>query len=187
MPDPSLTSTATLVRRLQSGDDGARDELVERCLPLLRRWAHGRLPGYARNLADTDDLVQVTLLRTLKRLPSMATGEGGSFLAYMRQVLRNEVRDELRRRGRRPRIEPLPEEDSAAPQPLATARDPIVLADYERALGAITPAQRDAVVLRLEFGMTFPEIALELGLPSAAAARMRVGRGLADMARALAG
>lgn len=34
----------------------------------LRRWAHGRLPAGARDLLATDDLVQETLLRTLKHI-----------------------------------------------------------------------------------------------------------------------
>ena len=39
----ALESTATLVRELQQGNDDARERLFARCLPLLRRWAHGRL------------------------------------------------------------------------------------------------------------------------------------------------
>jgi len=56
-----LTSTATLIGRIQDGDRDARELLVQRCLPALRRWAHGRLPAYGRSLSDTDDLVQVTV------------------------------------------------------------------------------------------------------------------------------
>jgi RNA polymerase sigma factor (sigma-70 family) len=184
--ETSLTSTATLVQRLQDGDEQARDELVARCLPPLRRWAHGRLPAYARDLADTDDLVQTTLLRTVARLPSLAPGESGSFLAYMRQVLVNEVRDQVRRHQRRPPVVPLPEHDRPGDRALqGRPADPAFLAAYERALAALTLPQRDAVVLRVELGMTFPEIALELALPSADAARMRVARGLADLAEAM--
>jgi RNA polymerase sigma-70 factor (ECF subfamily) len=61
-------------------------------------------------------------------------------------------------------------------------RDPTVVAAYERALADLSPALRDAVVLRVEFGMTFPEIAAELELASANAARMRVSRALAELA-----
>lgn len=159
---------------------------MARCLQPLRRWAHGRLPAYARDLADTDDLVQTTLLRTVSRLPSLAPGEAGSFLAYMCQVLVNEVRDQVRRHQRRPEVLPLPEHDRPTDGALqGSPPDPAFLAAYERALAALTAPQRDAVVLRIELGMTFPEIALELGLPSADAARMRVARGLADLAEAM--
>src|SRR5438445_13615394 len=58
--------TEQLLRRIRGGEEAARQALYERCLPLLRRWAHGRLPHQARDIADTDDLVQITLIRALR-------------------------------------------------------------------------------------------------------------------------
>ena len=98
MPEP----TVALIRRIRDGDGGARDVLLKRYLPVLRRWAHGRLPASARDLSDTDDLVQVTLLRALKNIDEFDARHTGSFLAYLRQILLNHVRDELRRQQRRP-------------------------------------------------------------------------------------
>ena len=46
-------SSVELIRLAQSGDDDALSRLLERHLPELRRWAHGRLPQFARDLADT--------------------------------------------------------------------------------------------------------------------------------------
>src|SRR6185436_19368854 len=60
-----LDSTADLLEGIRGGDASATARLVKRYLPILRRWAHGRLPGKARDLADTDDLVQVALMRGL--------------------------------------------------------------------------------------------------------------------------
>lgn len=142
------------------------------------------MPLYVRDLSDTDDLVQTTLVRTVQRLSTLQPGETGSFLAYMRQVLLNEVRDELRRHRRRPSLRPLSHDDDERDEieVAVPPSDPAVTAAYERGLSALSTAQREAVVLRVEFGLTFPEIALELGLPSADAARMRVSRGLADLA-----
>jgi len=179
---PSLVSTATLMRRLQDGDDAARAALLERCVPLLQRWARGRLPDVVRGPADTDDLIQTTVLRTLDRLDNLEPRESGSLLAYMRQVLINAVRDELRRYGRRPRHTPLGDATGEISEVAEPLRDPTVVAAYERALADLSPALRDAVVLRVEFGMTFPEIAAELELASANAARMRVSRALAELA-----
>lgn len=181
-PTTPLASTATLLRRLHDGDDAARTALVERCLPRLRVWARGRLPDAVRGPADTDDLVQTTLMRTLDRLDHLEPGESGSLLAYMRQVLLNAVRDELRRHGRRPGHSPLGDGDGRITDIAGPLRDPAVMAAYERALAMLSPALRDAVVLRVEFGMTFPEIAAELELASANTARMRVSRGLAELA-----
>ena len=45
---PLRESTAGLIRRVRSGEAEARDQLMARCLPLLRRWAHGRYEEAAR-------------------------------------------------------------------------------------------------------------------------------------------
>ena len=41
--------TIELVIRAQQGDRGAVEALLQRCLPSLKRWAHGRLPAIASN------------------------------------------------------------------------------------------------------------------------------------------
>src|SRR5947208_16437739 len=87
MPVVLDESTVTLLQRIRAGDLGAREHLLGRYLPLLRRWAHGRLPVYARALDDTDDLVQITLLRSLKHLDQFEAERSGAFLAYLRQTL----------------------------------------------------------------------------------------------------
>src|SRR5215469_15755942 len=51
-PEPTLS----LIRRVRSGDALAREQLLRRFLPLLQRWAHGRLPRQLRDLNETDDL-----------------------------------------------------------------------------------------------------------------------------------
>ncbi len=179
-----LESTATLVHALQHGDEGARERLFARCLPLLRRWAHGRLPRRARDLADTDDLVQVSLLRALNNMDRFEAGRPGALLAYLRTILLNTVREELRRSERRSadrhaEVEPV----DAAPSVLERAIGQQTLDAYERALALLTEKQRNAVILRLEFDMTYPEIALELESESSDAARMLVVRGLAELTR----
>ena len=65
---PDLTSTIDLLEQFKRGDEGAVDLLVERSLPPLRRWARGRLPMWARGLADTQDLVQDAVIRSLPHL-----------------------------------------------------------------------------------------------------------------------
>lgn len=186
MPESSLASTATLIHRIQDGESGARDLLVERCLPLLRRWAHGRLPSYARDLAETDDLVQITLMRALDRIDAFEPRRQGAFLAYLRQILCNSVRNEIRRTSRRPASDPFDEAAEHAVVSERVAGDPVAEFDaYEKGLASLDERRRQAVILRLEFGMTYPEIAEELELKSADAARMSVSRSLLQVAKAL--
>ena len=180
-------STATLLSLLRDGDGSARDRLVARYLPLLRRWAHGRLPGYARDLNDTNDLVQITLLSALKNLEQFESRHEGALLAYLRTSLMNAIRQEIRRTTRHGGAhEPLPE-DSVWPLDAELSRrlDTDRWLDYEQALARLDPEQREAVILRLEFGMGWAEIAAALDRPSADAARMLVSRALVELAREL--
>src|SRR6187402_3509845 len=60
--------TIELVVRARAGDRNAVEALLQRCLPSLRRWAHGRLPSAARGAFDTEDIVQDAALHALRRL-----------------------------------------------------------------------------------------------------------------------
>lgn len=175
-------STATLLSLVRDGDRDARERLVARYLPLLRRWARGRLPHYARDLNDTHDLVQITLVSALEGIERFRPQREGAFLAYLRTALVNNIRQELRRVSRRSVGEALePERHGYNDAPVLTDD----LLDYEAALPKLTPLRREAVILRLEFGMSFAEIAEALGRPTAEAAHKLVSRALIDLARLL--
>ena len=110
----SAESTAGLLARARAGDGSAADTLFARYLPRLRRWASGRLPRWARDVADTTDLVQDALLQTFKRLQTFEAQDEGALQAYLRQAVLNRIRDEIRKRHRRGMTAPL---DSGLPAP----------------------------------------------------------------------
>lgn len=178
-----LESTRTLVIRAQDGDTGAREEIVRRFLPAIRRWAHGRLPGRARQMVDTDDIVQVSFMRAMGRLDAFDPRRPGAFLAYLHQILLNCIREEIRRASRRPQGEPLPDD---IPEDRPTLLDRTIGLDaidaYQDGLGRLTEDQQQAVVLRIEFGLSHQEIADTLGRPSADAVRMQIARGIVRLA-----
>ncbi len=97
-------STFRLLDRARSGDQEALEQLFGRYLKPLQRWARGRLPGWARDLADTDDLVQDTLVQTFKRIEGFEPRRVGALQAYLRQAVLNRIRDELRRKRRQPEM-----------------------------------------------------------------------------------
>jgi RNA polymerase sigma factor (sigma-70 family) len=178
-----LESTTDLLALVHAGDQGAVERLLQIYTPLLTRWAHGRLPGYARGLSDTDDLVQITLIRVLGKLETFEAQHPGAFLAYLRRGLLNNLRNEIRHASHRPRGEPPPEGlRSPGPSPLEQTIGVRALEAYEAALEQLTDDQKAAVTLRLEMGCKHEEIASLLGKPSANAARMLVARGLARLA-----
>lgn len=191
-PDPSagggadLESTASLLTRARQGDRAAREALVGRYLPALRRFAHGRLPPGARDLVDTHDLVQNTIIRALNHLDRFEPRREGAFLAYLRQILVNQIRDEARRAAARPARMVLSESvpvDSPSPLEEAIGRENLEV--YEAALQRLSPPQREAIVLRVELGFSYPQIAEALGRQSPNAARMLIARAMVRLAVAI--
>lgn len=183
-PDPlPLDSTAALIARLREGDADARERLFSRYLPVLRRFAHGRLPPSARGLSETDDLVQSAMVRALNRVEEFESRREGAFLAYLRHILVNLVREEIRRSRRRPAAdEGVDRLTDAGPSPVEEAVGRDMLERYEAALLELPELAREAVILRIEFDHAYPEIAAALGLNTTSAARMMVTRALIRVA-----
>jgi RNA polymerase sigma factor (sigma-70 family) len=180
-------ATRELLSRIRGGDREALDALCVRYLPRLRRWAHGRLPHWARGRLDTDDLVQETVLRSLDQMGTFEQRWEGSLQAYFRQALVNRIRDEIRWAGRRPLATELVEEPAAdRPSPHDAVEALETRERYEAALTRLAPSEQELVVARLELGYSYQEIADGLGLTSADAVRMAVARSLVRMARWMA-
>jgi RNA polymerase sigma-70 factor (ECF subfamily) len=180
--EADLESTATLLTRVRAGDEDARERLVVRYLALLKRWAHGRVPPRARRLADTDDLVQATLVRALNGVGRFEPRREGAFLAYLRKILLNQLRTALQRADAGPPLQSLPDRlEGARPSPLEEAIGAEAMDAYEAALASLTEDQQQAVVLRIELGLSFQQVAEATESPSADAARMLVARGLARL------
>lgn len=178
--DP-LERTSRILARVQAGESAARETLLRRYLPVLRRWAHGRLPHTARSLNETDDLVQVTLLRALGKLRELRLDHPGSFLFYLKQSLMNQVRDEIRSHQRRRTTN----NDEAVLADAVDGSDAVDGIDrmeaYERALASLPKRQQRLIVMRLEFGLSYAEIARECECTSDAA-RMMITRAIAQLA-----
>jgi RNA polymerase sigma-70 factor (ECF subfamily) len=177
-----LDRTFELIERLRAGDRSAADALFARYAGPLRRWAQGRLPAWARDIADTQDLVQDTLLQTFKRIDRVQIRGEGALRAYLRQALMNRVRDELRRRDRRGAAGVLDSETpDPSPSPLEQAIGREGFERYERALSALRPSDREAVIGRLEMGYSYDELAETLEKPSTEAVRKTVRRAMARL------
>ena len=175
-------STRDLIARARSGDEQAITRLYERHLKPLHRWASGRLPNWARGMADTDDLVQDTLLQTLRRIGDFDPRRRGALHAYLRQAVMNRIRDELRKKTRHPTEELSPEAVDDLESPLDQAIGRETVERYERALTSLQPGERDAIIGRIEMGYTYQELADVLGKPTADAARKTAERALIRLA-----
>lgn len=182
--DQSCDSTVEILKRAQGGDRSAALVLIERAAPAVRRWARGRLPQSARNDADTEDVVQDAVLRTLKSIEKFQHRTVGGLQAYLRKSVINRIRDLVRDSGRRGIAEELGEVEDSQPSPLESAIMREKLDRFLEALQHLKPADRQVIVWRVELGYSVDEIASRLG-KSKAAAGMTVTRAIARLGKEL--
>jgi RNA polymerase sigma-70 factor (ECF subfamily) len=178
-----VESTFQLIARARAGDEEAIERLFARHLKPLQRWARGRLPKWARDLADTDDLVQDTLAQTFKRIEDFEPRRVGALQAYLRQAVLNRIRNELRRKGRQPHATDLDGiEVESVESPLEQAIGREAVERYEAALQRLTAEEREAIIARVEMGYSYEELAEALGKPTPEAARKAARRALVRLA-----
>jgi RNA polymerase sigma-70 factor, ECF subfamily len=176
--DPLGESTVQILSRARLGDRSAVRTLIERALPPLRRWAHGRIPSYGRGSADTEDLLQDAVLGTLKRLATFEHRTVDALQRYLRIAVVNGVRDIARRVQRRGVPVEIPEAlRDVAPSPEEEAIMQERSDKFVEALGRLRPVDRQVIVWRIELGYSYEEIARRQG-KSTASARMSGGRAL---------
>lgn len=184
-----METTIDLLARVKEGDAAAVSELMERSVPPLRRWARGRIPPSARDLAETQDIVQDAITRTLPRLNTFEATHPGALQAFLRQAVANHIVDLIRKVERRPSRAPYENAEDAvdfAPSPLERAIGREGIERYEAALQRLKPEDREAIVARIELQQSYEEVAIALGKPNANAARSAVVLALARLIDAMA-
>ena len=160
--DPLLTDepTVELLVKARDGDRVAVEALLQRCLPELRRWTHGKLPPRARDMLDTHDLVQEAALHLLQRLDTFEPRHVGAMQAYLRQSVINRICDP----------------PAEAPSPLEMTLQNESYERYRDALNRLTTRDRELVVARMEAQWSFATIAKRFWMATPDAARMAVNR-----------
>jgi RNA polymerase sigma-70 factor (ECF subfamily) len=181
--DADAQSSSALLLRARDGDEDACNELCARYLPRLRRWAHGRLPIWAREHLDTEDIVQDTLMQSVRQLGAFTPQHERAFCAYVSQALRNRLRDAMRRAMARPQGRSLsPDVPAREPSPLEQAVGGQMLGRYDAALQRLRERDRELVVARVELGLDYEQIAGLLDKSSIPSARVAVSRALLRLA-----
>ena len=98
----------------------------------------------------------------------------------------NRIKNEVRRAIRSPvqaALDSQIEDDALSPLEALVGKE--TMAAYDGALEQLEARDRDLIIGRVELGLSFAELALASGRPSADAARMAVGRALVRLARHL--
>lgn len=180
-------STTTLLERARAGDRAAAEALFARCWPPLLRWARGRLPQRARDLADTQDVVQEAVVQTFKHLERIEARGEGALQAYLRQAVLNRIRDHIRRVARRPQSTELDSHyEDEGPSPLEQAVGAESVERYEAALARLSEADRALIVASVELGYSYERLAEATGRASPDAARKAARRALVKLAEEMA-
>jgi RNA polymerase sigma-70 factor (ECF subfamily) len=162
-------SSFTLLRRARAGDNDALTELIERYWPRLRAWASGRLPPTLGSVRDSGDLVHNAILQALMNVDSLGIHTEAGLLDYLRASVNQAIVIAA----------------VASTSPLDATIGTGTIERYERALAALRDQDRQAVILRVEFGLTYEEIATHLNESSIFRARVVVTRAIARLAAAM--
>ena len=177
--EPSPTDDE-LVAAAQSGDRAALDTLLRRHLDLI----HAVCSRLAGNPADAADATQEALIAIVRGLPRF--DRRAAPRTWMYRVATNACLDELRRRGRRPRLgldDAMAERPDPSPPVDRSVTDRLTLDD---ALARLPEEFRVAVVLRDVQGMDYAQIAEVLQIPIGTV-RSRIARGRQALAADLDG
>lgn len=161
----------TFGSRIAAGDTHAFRELFDREVAGLVRYATGALGSRE----DARDAVQESFLRLWQTRARLEPESDPVRLLYT--IVRNLSRDRLRHRA----VEQRPHPHMEAPRivqagPLADEKDQAdeVQAAVQRALAALSPRQREIVLLRWRRQLTYEQIGAELGIaPGTASAHMQ--------------
>jgi len=176
------------VRRAQLGDAKAFQAIFERHAPAVRRF----LKDLLRDSAAADEATQETFVRAHERLLLLSDAE--RLAGWLFGIARNVFFEHRRAR----RGEPLELEDEAeegpevlravlpAPNPEAVLLGRELEVELDAALGRIREARRAALLLRVDHGLCYEEIASAMGW-SLAKVKNEIHRARLELRVALAG
>ncbi|MGQ0623235.1 MAG: RNA polymerase sigma factor [Sporichthyaceae bacterium] len=170
-------SDEELVALVRAGDAGAMDVLLRRHLDRVHQICR-RITAHPEDAKDATQEALVALYRNLHRFDGRS-----AFTTWVYRVATNAALGEVRRRGRRP----APADICGAPGAESSAGELDVARrlDVDRALSAIAPEFRAAVVLRDLCDLDYPTIAVVLDIPEGTV-RSRIHRGRRSLAPLLA-
>jgi RNA polymerase sigma factor (sigma-70 family) len=149
---------ASVLVAAQAGADWAWTRLYRSVAPSVR--------GYlaANGADDPDNLLGEVFLQLARNLGNFDGDEAG-FRTYVFTIARNRLRDEYRRRRRRP-VEPVAEVPEVASQedPLAG----VLTAEARELLDCLTRQQREVLLLRVFADLSLEDVAAIVGRPVSA-------------------
>ena len=154
--------------------------LIGSYLPRLRQFAQRHLPAGSRGGVGADDVVQEAVMRSLRQLDRFEFRHDEAFLAYLRKSIRHRIIDEIRRAHRRPALVALGTRESIdrGVSPLERLIAKSRMRHYRDQLATLRVRDRRLIVLRVEQGLSYADVATRLGMRTETAARMAITRAI---------
>ena len=169
-------------------DSEARNELINRYYPAVRRMVHADLQRQMRYrrpwlwaMFSTGDIVQDVFLGAIRDLKGFLGNDEGALIKYLSTLVRNRLIDAVRfYEANRRDARRLRRDSTGSPRPHPVAEDPTpsvaaALAEqvetFREVLESLSIRDRTLISLRLENEESFGEIAEQLSMPTADAAR----------------
>lgn len=177
-PAPPVPGDSQLMGRVRDGDVALLGELFER--------HHQRLFHFflrlARNRSAAEDLVQEVFVRMLKYRHTFRSES--DFVPWMFTLARNAATDLYRARPKElPENPDAPEPQADLPHPIAGLERAEQEAKLRRALGHLSPANRELLLMARFSELKYDEIAGLLGI-SEGAVKVRVHRAMKELKEA---
>jgi RNA polymerase sigma-70 factor (ECF subfamily) len=189
-PQPDSAETCRLLECVGQGDRQALERLLARCRPDLLAFVALRLDGRLTPRLDPSDVVQEAQVEVVRRMDDFLARRPMPFHLWVRKTAYERLlglrRHHQRARRSVEREAALPDRSSlllarpllagmASPSQQMQARE---LAErIARAVGRLSPADQEVLLMRHGEGLSFAEIACLLEVEPAAA-RKRFGRAL---------
>ena len=189
-----VADTTVLLKRWNSGDEHALQELLRQHMPWIRAHVRQRLGDFLRTKEESVDLVQDTVVEFLRYGPRFQVSSEAHLRFLLGRIAENVLRDRhnffTRRRRQSAREQPLPDDSVLAldpgarevTQPDAALERKQWQAWVRLALELMDPEDREVIVLRQWDGLEFADIGERLHV-AADAVRMRFQRALPKLAQ----
>lgn len=169
----SSSSTSALLEKAKSGDADALSQVFERNRRRLTVLVHFKLSPRARQLSETEDVVQEVYLRAFRAIDRFTYQSPGSLLRWLSSIADHVIVDRARYQGRERRAgEEVPfrsESNPLGPEPLDTKTPSRLLAQQEAVerllhrLDALPEEYRQVILMAKIEGLSTAEMAEQLG------------------------
>ena len=166
-----MREDVALLRRIQVGDKGAFRDLADKLAPSALAVA----TRVTANRALAEEAVQEAFVDVWRKCERYDARKGG-LRQWILAVVHNKAVDAVRRERAAADVAVLGPEPVAPPDPEESGWMSDRRTRVRKAVDQLSPAQREAVMLAYFGGLTYREVAVELGIPEGTAkSRLRDG------------